>query len=534
MESGIINCASCGKEIKEIDKFCTGCGSKNEAYVQNLGEKRSLKNKLFISTSIVVVIMILFVLIAPNIFAIGSPTNYVKSAMIKTIEVFGKNNEKFNGVPTLTTLFSSEKGSSQGELYLKIEELSGFPIDTSMLNEYGLKFIGQSNRDKDLYNYKLALMKGTNEVVDGSVYYDAEKIALEVPKLFEDILAVKINDIESDTNNESTEDKDLNAVIKNYCELIEASKDIESIFKELFIKYLDKFANLATFEKDESNKNLYNATIEGEDLVLIVKEFITELYANEDFKEYLALSMYFSEGYYSKEYYADLVESMALSMPDEFDYALEEVEVGQLNLNVLIENKTVRSLDANFNVTSSGEKLNIEYTMNINDDKQGIDFELKYGADSYDSIIGSINYSKDDDGLKRNTSLKFNTTELGGAMFYDYTDILKDDKTYEAMMTCNLNDGYQDFNFIFNAVCSLKNNDRIDYENIGLSFAIDDYIMSCNLSGYAANTKIKSLDEIDNEKLVFIEELNDDDLNELYEEMNKNLYLIMQSLNGSI
>lgn len=540
MESNKIICTNCGKEMKNTNKYCISCGTKNEAYVQDLDKKKSFKNKkLFVGVGVAVAVLMVIALVAPTIYALISPNNYVKSAFYNTIKVFEKDAEKFSNVPTLQSLLSTSSNNTQGELYLQIEDINaGVPVDISMLEDYGLKFTGQSNKDKNLWNFKLALMEDQKEILDGIVYYDEEKIALEVSKLFEDILAISIKESENseDATSENTDTSEISSMIKMYSEMINSSKNIEDIYEELIVKYTNEFMDLVNFEKDKSNKNLYLATIAGENLVSIVRDFITELFNNEDFKEYLVSTMYFSEGYYSKDYYVDMVDNMALSMQDEFDYALEGIEVGELILNVEIEDKFVNNIDASFSITSYGEKLKMKYTMEFNNEKdnQGVDFELKFGIDSYDSIEGSLYYVNDDTGLNRDISFDINISELDSVISFDLEEVLKDGKKYENLIKCNISDGYDEVKIKFNTVGSYKNNDRIDYEDIGLNILTNGNEISCNLSGYAANSKIKSVDTVDDKKVVYIEELDELDFNELAEEINENLYLIFQSLEGII
>ena len=541
MENNKVICTQCGKELKITDKFCISCGTKNESFSQEVvKEVKSVKKnkKLFIGVGIAVAVILAIVLIAPTLYALVSPTGYVKSAISNTFESFEKDNKKFNEVPTFSSLFADSKSNSQKELYLKIEDINAatIPLDTTILKDYGVKFIVQSKKDNSAGKLNLALMEGENGIVDGSIYFDKEKIALEAPKLFKDVLGIRIEENKDDIVKENDELDDLNTTINMFSELVESSKQLEEIYVDLASKYANKLIDLAEFKKDKSVKNLYTATIDGEDVVLIITDFITELFNNEDFKDYLATSMYLSEGYDSKEYYVDMVENMAIALPDEIDYMLEEVEVGDLVIDVVVEKKTMISLDASLSVTSYDETLKIKYAMEYNDEKdnRGIDFSLKFGVSSYDTIEGSLSYIKDGKDLKRNISLDFNVSELDGIMSFDFVETLKDNKKYENSLTCNINDGYEDVKIIFDTIGSFKTNERIDYENIGLTVSVDDEKFTFNFSGYAANTKIKSVDTIDGKKVIYLEDLDEQDFNELYNEFNENLFKLMRSFGGSI
>lgn len=541
MEDNKILCAQCGKELKNTNKFCISCGTKNEAFTQEetveVNKKTPYKNKkLFVGVGAVVAVLLVIALLTPAVLALISPTSYVKSAIFNTFDSFKKDNKKFSDVPTLTSIFANKSGNSQKELYLKIDDINAgeMPIDASMLKDYGMKIRMQSNKDNTAGNFNLALLNDKNEIVGGSFYYDKEKIALEAPKLFEDILGVKIE--ANDETKENDELYNLNSMANSFSKLIESSTKLQDIYADLSSKYAVEFMDLAVFKKDKADKSLYKATIDGDDVVSLTTDFLIELLNNEDFKDYYATSMYLSEGYYSKEYYVDMVENMAIALPDEIDYMLEEVEIGDLIIDVVIEKKTMVSLGASFSMTSYGETFKIKYDMDyINEkDNHGIDFSLKFGISNYDTIEGSLSYISNGKDLSRNTTIDINISELDGIISLDFVEVLKNNKKYENSLTCNMNNGYEDIKVKFNTEGSYKNSERIDYENIGLTVSVDDEIFKLDLSGYAANTKINSIETVDSKKIIYLENLDEQDMNEIYTEFNKNLYLLMKSFEGSI
>ena len=559
MENNKLICTQCGKEMKSTDKFCTSCGQKNESYVEqetqevfktlevndikivenkDLIEQKPKKNKkLMIGGGIAIAIILVVALIAPTVYALFSPTTYVKNAITNTFEELEKSNKKFNEVPSLTSLFADNEGNNEKELYLKIDELSsdsfGMYIDTSMFEDYGIKLKLQSNKDNTAGNLNLALQYGEDEVVGGRVYYDNKLLALEAPKLFNDILGVKIEENKENSNEDLTE---FNSTMNMLSEVISSSKNIEKIYIELALKYGNQLADLAKFEKNKSDKSLYTATIKGDDFVDIITSFMTELFNNEEFKEYLVASLYMQDSYNSREYYVDMVDNMALSLSNEIDYMLEEVEIGDLVVDVRTKDKKMESIEASLNITSYDETLKLKYTMNyINEkDNYGLDFSFKFGIDSYDSIDGSIMYSNEGKDLSRKTSVDVNVSEMDGTMSFDFEEVLKDKNMYENSLTCNINDYYSDIMIKLDTEGSYKNKERIDYNDIELTISVDGEPIKLNLSGYASNVKIKSIESIDSNKVVYIEELDEQDFNELYEELMKNLYLIMNSFGSMI
>jgi len=426
-------------------------------------------------------------------------------------------------------------------LYLKVEDINadalGMPLDASMLEDYGISLKLQANKDNTAGNVSLSLLDGKSELVNGKLHFDKKLVAVESPKLFEDILAVKIEDEKKNEDKDSEEDlSEFDTMIDMFSELTASSKEIEGIYEELTIKYATQLVDLAKFKKDKSDKKLYTATIDGDSLVSILTECITELLDKEEFRDYLATSMYTSEGYNSKEYYRDMVDNMALAFPDELDYMLEEIEIGDLLVEVRVENKRMESMEATFSMSSNGETFKLKYAMGYIDEKdsKGIDFSLKFGVSSYDSIEGSLVYSNDGKDLSRNASIDMKISEIDGVISFDFVESLKGDKKYESSLTCNVNDDYENIKFQINTEGSYKNKERIDYNDIELVFDVDGESIKLNLSGYAANTKIKSVDKIDSKKIVYMEDLDEQDYNELYEEITKNFYLIMKSFGNIV
>ena len=112
MENNKMICKNCGKEMKITDKFCIGCGTKNESFteqeihevpktvkvsdmniIENSDEKeeRPKKNKkLLIGGAIAIAIILVVAFIAPMVYAFISPTTYVKNAIANTFEELEK------------------------------------------------------------------------------------------------------------------------------------------------------------------------------------------------------------------------------------------------------------------------------------------------------------------------------------------------------------------------------------------------------------------------------------------------------------
>lgn len=561
MENDKIICSNCEKELKATEKFCKSCGTKNEAFSQEVlnesadadiavkaavdeVKKPKSKKKLFIGLAVAAVVLLVFSLAAPSLYAVIFPSQYAKSVIGNTFKDFEKDNKKFGEVPTLSSLFGDSGQNSEKELYLKIDSVNANQslMDLSSFADYGARLKMQSNKDNTVANFNLALLEDKNEIVGGTVYYDKEKLALEVPKLFEDILGIKIekdNSSKSDMNNGNYQSFDeFNNMIESVSELLESSNDIKSIYTELALEYTDKFNDLVVFQKNKSYKGVYTATISGDDLVSLVKDFLIELYDNEQFKEYLAASMYLSEGsYYDKDYYIDMVENNVLSLSDEIDYMLEDVEIGDLIINIEIEKNTMKSLDASIDVASYGESFKIKYIMNYIDekDKHGIDFNLKFGSfGNYESLNGSVRYIKEGKDLKRNVSLDSDFSNIGSDMSFSISETIKDNKQYEYLLTAKINDGYEDVKLEFETLGTYKNKTRIDYENISLFVSVDGETVNLKLSGYASNTKIKSVNTVDSEKITYLNELDEQDFENLYEEIMMNIYMIIRNFGGLI
>ncbi len=561
MENNKIICSNCEKELKATDKFCTSCGTKNEAFSQevfketadadiavkavvNEVKKPKSKKKLFIGLAVAAAVLLVFSLAAPSLYAAIFPSQYVKSVIGNTFKSFEKDNKKFGEVPTLSSLFGDSGQNSEKELYLKIDSVNSNQslTDLSSLADYGARLKMQSNKDNTVANFNLVLLEDKNEIVGGTVYYDKDKIALEMPKLFKDILGIKIekdNSSESGMNNGNYQSFDeFNNMIESASELLESSNDIKGIYTELALEYTDKFTDLVVFEKNKSYKGVYTATISGDDLVSLVKDFLIELYDNEQFKEYLASSMYLSEGsYYDKDYYIDMVENTVLSLPDEIDYMLEDVEIGDLIINAEIEKNTMKSLDVSIDLASYGESFKIKYIMNYIDekDKHGIDFDLKLGSfGNYESLNGSVRYIKEGKNLKRDISLNSDLSNFDADMSFNVSETVKDNKQYEYLLTAKINDGYEDVKVEFETLGTYKNKNRIDYENINLFLSVNGETVNLKLSGYVSNTKIKSVNTVDSEKITYLNELDEQDFENLYEEIMMNIYMIIRNFGGLI
>ena len=543
MENNKVFCSQCGKEIKSTEKFCTTCGKENIKFSDSIAIVESVprkNNKMFVGIAALVAIILVIALIAPKIYALISPTGFVEKAISSTFKVLEKENKSFDDIPTLTSIFSDTEGNTEKELYLKVDGVNGdaldMLVDTSMFEGYGLNLKVQTNKDNTAGNVNLAIMEGKTDIVRGNIYADKKLIALEVPKLFEDILAVKID--ENEDSNDSVNDSDMdefNSAMDMFAQMVESSDKLEKVYKDLSIEYSMKLYDLAKFEKDKNDKSLYTATISGDELIAILTDFSTELLSNEDFKEYYASTMYMSDGYNSKEYYMDMIDNMVLSLPDEIDYMLEEVEVGDILVTVRVENKLMKSMEASFNAIVNDETFKLKYIMNYIDekDKKGIDFSLKFGVSSYDSIEGSFIYSKVDKDIIRDVSVDLKVAELDGIIKFDYKDSVKPDKIYESSLLCNIDDSYSNMKIAYDSKGSY-NKDRIDYEKIAIGLVVDEEAINLNLSGYASNSKIKSIYSVDTNKVVYIEDYEEQDFNDLYDEIMKNFYLIMKSFGGIV
>ncbi|MDD2495965.1 MAG: hypothetical protein PHE29_12330, partial [Tissierellia bacterium] len=86
-------------------------------------------------------------------------------------------------------------------------------------------------------------------------------------------------------------------------------------------------------------------------------------------------------------------------------------------------------------------------------------------------------------------------------------------------------------------VLSLKSNgifngmDRIDFDNIDLILSEDSYYTyTLNLSGYVQNKDTKSINKVDNKNIKFINEMSEDELIDIMEDIESNIYLLSNEI----
>jgi hypothetical protein len=547
-----IVCPQCGEQISVGAKFCLKCGAKLENI--NPGDvvaevkveaKKPKSKKLFIGLAVAASVVLLLSFLAPSIFAMISPDKYVKSIISEAFKTLEKENKKFTEVPNLESIFASSDKNSEKELYLKINSISdsSMSIDTLELEDYGVKFKYQTNKDNEIANLNLALLDGKDDIVDATIYFNKDNIALVAPKLFDNILGIKFNNNEPTEN--YNEDLDIaSEALEALSNLLESSSNVKELYKDIASKYSKKLDKMAIFKKSETTKGVYTATINGDDLGLLAKDFIVELVNDKNFKEYLVTFMQASDSNFStedKEYYIESVEDMINSMPEQIDSALENITIEDLIINAEIENNNLISIDMNLDVLSyDKDRVKFKLTMdNIEEtNRKGIEFKLKLGADDETVVIGGdYIFVKDDKDIVRDISFNLKESSSETAITYSIISKLKENKKIETNFTFNAIDEYNETIIIqCKTLGSYKNKDRIDYDSIKLSFYSEsEYITAdIELSGYASKTNIKSIDKVDNKKITFIDEMDEMELEELGEEVFRNLQIIMTDFEGII
>lgn len=552
-------CSGCNALISKHVKFCSKCGTKNEHYedyTQPVGVNyegsyndgnvvtdeiityKKSAGKKGIKYAIIVGAIVLIGFLSVNVFGkTFFPDKYVKSAMLNTFNAINKNNKEFKDMPGIVSYLTQTDDVTENEVYVKFEGLGG-DFDkyvSNMLDGYGLKLNLQNDLKNSLFNFNVGLFDGSSEIVSAQMYGSSDYMSLGIPALYDGHLGVTANSVIDETYNEYDEIKNSATILAKYYKAVNESKPVIKNKTENLVK---EIISLAKFEKGSEN-NTYVANINGDEFLDVIEKYILEFINDENIKNVIFYSSYIENGYYSYEEAKTRFNELIEEVPVELKYYMNEIKLDNIEVAVTIgDKKLVKNFQMQTKLSNEYEEaIRLKTSGKIENTDNGIksnyDFKITTEYDSF-SIGASVENSKANKNLL-NKIIKIDM-----------------DSSAEDTVSFEINEEYDasskecrsSIDLIYDSsyegeipVLSLKSNgifngtDRIDFDNIDLILSEDSYYTyTLNLSGYVQNKDTKSINKVDNKNIKFINEMSEDELIDIMEDIESNIYLLSNEI----
>lgn len=552
-------CSSCGKILKENQKFCTVCGTKNEfiEYIEqdndsnfsvNLNDNTNvdIDNKNFVENSSVatkintneelenkkskilnkktkiclssIAILLIVVFFALKIYAMVNP-NYVPiKAFYNTYKNISKLEKKYLDSNILYNLYNNGDKIKENEVQLCV---SGIDIEDGGVISQGLKDVlknyvltikNQYGKDKLVSFFNINLKNHEADIIDGDIYYDKEKIIFDFPDLLIDTIGIRNKYNPQENIIESSKD------FYNDEEL----KKIEEFIINQNKKYIKYYENEINFKKIDNNK--YTAILDSSKFTKITEGYILDLLNNE-YIENLAIRymMYVNNGY-SNKYCKDYYDSIKLELSDFIKELISEEYINDINLNITIEDSIVKfmSIDTSI-VDSNDEQIEIYFESYVEKQKDNTDISYRLDVGSYGDIkiFGSTLYKNNRNDLGKKTEVNFIIDDT--KIDINVEDKYRKNKNFDQNIVLNFS-SYDEF-MTFNCFYKLEkeNNNTININNLHINISDNDVSASIDLYGYLKSREIDKMKTIDDKKITYIDELSAYEIEDIYYNLYENL-----------
>lgn len=462
--------------------------------------------------------------------------------------LFNGPSESIETITKIVDIMQNNKTSLKGNITINAlsEEIVGGSIPSNIdLSNLGLSagFSFDSDVENNVYSLLLDLSMASTTLANGTVYVDSDTFIAKVPALFEGILTAALNNLDSDINNSYIGktlfanlnfEKLLQQITALISELKNASSSIEFDYEDFADGLMDTIESAYT----EATKNMtteslgkkqltggsyeaYLAKIPVEDLSYILRDAIVYVLTNEDFQE-LAKS---------------LMSDMSSMLEDGMDeLAGLSLMIGGADISSSL-NATATMIKSGWGqfVTPVKQVLgeNIEITLYLNDAVETAGFEFAFigledGSISYDTSLANseknvIYVTGDYTGGKHigdYSNISFTAKDSGNDMA-SYQVVSKNEENGDFSTSVTFTSNGRTMQITADG----SNKTNGDY----FDFKVDSYKIIMNDELFIDFGFSLSFSEIDNiEKpsgspVYNIWDMNEDDFEVLFEEIDENL-----------
>lgn len=566
MENNTIICPVCNSEINRTSKFCTKCGAKNEQYngttvdasvdssaidskcetmqesiiknevpnmsinenqqkndTQNAPSKKS-KKAVILSLGIVVALVAVIALCSV-VFA--SPNKTVNTAITNTYKSLLQNKNDFNNSPTFFGLLSRSENCFEKELALYYEDMDlGYYYDTQFLEGFGAKIKLQLDKKNSASNLNLSLNYDKEDFVSAMLSLTNENIVIHSPELLDNAIGLNIKSI-IDNLGEYQSLEDFSEIISKQIELSNNAKlSIEKILSNLN-KDLDE---IIKYEKDESNKKLYVATITEEQLDSLLIKYCEDLAKDDAIKKFCAFLLYLDDEMYEDlSYYEEEVEEDISDFLDNLKDILDSIDIDNIKIEVEVPNKkSISYMEITTNFEIKGERFKLKFNVDVEQNKNLSDYTAKLTFNSdYDQIIFKLNENFEVVGNETNRIINFDTNISDEEANLSLKETLnKKEKTTSTNIELQADSEYLAVSIDGN----YTSNDTLNFDD--LEIILNSYYdnMSMNFSGYLTSKKINNLDKIDTANIKYINDMDNYELDDLGYSIGLKFYNILRKL----